>query len=91
MFRQGFSDSKHHPKDTASPDVEQREAIGTSSVLNDEQVHNSRSLPSETRVQERLQQESRKSKQAARAKQASRSAHKAGAKKSRQKGASAEV
>ena len=80
-----------HLESAADHTEAERGADENASEVNGGQVHNSRSLPSELRVQERLQQESRKSTQAARAKQASRSAHKASAKKSRQKGALAEM
>lgn len=71
--------------------TEVRDAENSFNGLNESQACNNRSLPSETRVQERLQQESRKMKQSVRARQANRSAHKAGTKKSRQKGSAIEL
>ena len=71
--------------------AEQRDAENASNGMNEGQAYSNRSLPSETSVQERLQQESRKMKQSVRARQANRSAHKAGTKKSRQKGSAIEM
>ena len=88
---QNTSDGRQHPEDAIDHTMAERGADETSSGVHEGQAQVGRSLPSETRVQERLQQESRKSKQLARAKQASRSAHKVVAKKSRQKGAATEM